>query len=413
MGNIRINSEIGKLQKVVIHRPGLEVEQMTPRTAENLLYDDILDISTAINEHDELSGVLKMHCKVLEVQDLLEDVLKDEEARKDLLKRLIEKMGASTSLMEDLMKADYRSLAHKLITGVKQKKDTLEKYLSKVEFDLPPLPNLFYTRDSAIVINEYIVTGSMANKIRASESIIMEFLFTHHPDIMTDGFYFDGYVETDKELFVEGGDVLVLREDVLAIGLSERTNASAIDFLSSKFKNKGYIKHIFAVILPKERSYIHLDMIFTMIDHNLAVIHEPIVLGNEKLGVIHMEIGDGPTKFHRPANLLAGLRDVGIDLDPVNCGGNSSLRQEREQWMAGANFFTLAPGKIIGYGRNTETFFQLEKAGLKRLSAKEILDGKVKLSDYEKYAISISGAELSRGGGGARCMTLPVLRDNI
>ncbi len=414
MGKLSIKSEIGKLKKVIVHEPGSEIEIMTPQTSKNLLYDDILDLKTAISEHKELTGILKLHSNVYEINDLLEETLSDEKQREELLRDLLTEMQASEHLLDKLMPLNSRDLAKSLVLGVEQQKDTLTKFLSERKYALPPLPNFVYTRDSAIIINNYVLTGSMANLIRSSEATIMRYIFAHHKDFLSDGFYFEevnGFHHNSK---FEGGDILVLREDVLAIGLSERTTSYAIDQLIDKFKDKGQIKHIFAVVLPKERAMIHLDMIFTMIDKHYAVAHEPVLLGDMNLGVIHIDLSEKISKISNVDTIFDGLKSVGIDLKPVFCGGTDRLRQDREQWMCGANFFTMAPGKVIGYGRNTKTFEELEKvANMPRIEAVDVLSGKIDLKNYDRYAIAIQGAELSRGGGGARCMTMPVQRDDV
>jgi arginine deiminase len=414
MGKLSIKSEIGKLKKVIIHEPGSEIEIMTPKTSEDLLYDDILDLKTAVHEHRELAGILKIHANVYQIKDLLRDVLDKVNEREELLKQLIDEMNASQHILDDLMPLDSTTLANLLICGVEKKKDTLTRFLSPRKYSLPPLPNFVYTRDSAIIINESVLTGSMANLIRSAEATIMRYIFAHHDDFLSDGFYFDkvnGFHHNSK---FEGGDILVIREDVLAIGLSERTTSEAIDQLTEKFREKGQIKHIFAVILPKERAMIHLDMIFTMVDSHYCVVHEPVILGEDKLGVVHIDMTEKVNKITMVTDLLSGLKKVGIDLISVLCGGKERLRQEREQWMCGANYFTIAPGKVIGYGRNTHTFDELEKvANMPRFEAVDILKGKIDISKYDRYAIAISGAELSRGGGGARCMTMPIQREYV
>ena len=414
MGKLSIKSEIGKLKKVIVHEPGTEIEIMTPETSKNLLYDDILDLQTSIHEHRELTGILKLHSSVYEINDLLEETVRDEQQREELLRDLIVEMQESEHLLDRLMPMNAKDLANALILGVEQSKDTLTKYLSSRKYALPPLPNFVYTRDSAIIINNYVLTGSMANLIRSSEATIMRYIFAHHKDFLSDGFYFkdiNGFHHNSK---FEGGDILVIREDVLAIGLSERTTSYAIDQLIEKFKEKGRVKHIFAVVLPKERAMIHLDMIFTMLDTHYACVHEPVILGENNLGVIHINMSEKINKIENVPNILQGLKRVGIDLEPVICGGHERIRQDREQWMCGANFFTMAPGKVIGYGRNTKTFEELEKvAKMPRIEAADVLSGKVNLNDYDRYAIAIQGAELSRGGGGARCMTMPVQREDV
>jgi arginine deiminase len=413
MGAIRINSEIGKIQKVIIHKPGFEIENMTPSTAQNLLYDDILDLNVSIEEHNELVNILNLHTKTFEVLDLLKDILDDENVKENLIKNLINSMDASPDIIEDLMNLSSEKLSSQLITGTELKRNSLSTFLSDKKYEIPPLPNFFYTRDCAMVVNDKVITGSMANKIRSAESVIMKHIFQSHPEFQPNDFYFDGTQNFENSPTIEGGDVLIIREDVLAIGLSERTNSQALDILIQTLRKYDKIKHIFAIILPKERSMIHLDMTFTMIDKNFAVVYEPIILKKQN-NVIHIDLTDKENKYNRELNIFEGLKKVGLDLQPVLCGGHNYLYQEREQWMAGANYFTLAPGKVIGYGRNIRTFEELEKvAKMPRLEAKDILSGKINLKNYDRYAIAISGADLPRGGGGGRCMTMPILRDEV
>ena len=210
----------------------------------------------------------------------------------------------------------------------------------------------------------------------------------------------------------EGGDILILREDTVVIGMSERTSVPGIDYLIEQFKKRRTIKHIFVVILPKIRATIHLDMIFTMIDFDKAVVFPPLILAKDGVDVIHINIRNpSRPKLERYPYLLKALRKVDINLEPVLCGGENELYQRREQWQSGANFFTMAPGKIIGYGMNTFTYDELTKAGIPRIEAADVLSGKTDLTKLDKYAVAISGNELTRGGGGCRCMTMPVLRE--
>ncbi len=413
MGAIRINSEIGKIQKVIIHKPGFEIENMTPSTAQSLLYDDILDLNVSISEHDELVKILNLHTKTFEVKDLLEDVINDEKVKENLIKDLIKKMNASPNILDDLMKLSSNVLASQLITGTELKRDSLTAYLSDKKYEISPLPNFFYTRDCAMVVNDKVITGAMANEIRSAEAVIMKHIFQNHKEFLPNDFYFDGTQNFENSPTIEGGDVLIIREDVLAIGLSERTNPQALDLLIKNLRKSGKVKHIFAVLLPKERSMIHLDMTFTMVDKHFAVVYEPMILKKQN-SVVHIDLTKEKDKYTRKLNIIEGLKSVGIELRPVLCGGPNPLYQEREQWMAGANYFTMAPGKVIGYGRNIRTFEELEKvAKMPRLEAKDILSGKINLKNYDRYAIAISGADLPRGGGGGRCMTMPILRDEV
>ena len=412
MNKVSVTSEIGNIRKVIIHRPGSEIENMTPYTFKDLLYDDILDLTITQDEHDIFSSILRLHANVYEINDLLEDILNDAKLREELLKELILELQESNNLLDTLMPMSSKDLSKSIVIGINKNITSLTDYISPNQFAFPPLPNLFYTRDLGVVINKFVLTGSMANKVRATEAIIMRHILSYHPEMISEGFYFEDSNELHEHSKFEGGDILVIREDVLAIGLSERTNSYAIDQLIEKFKQKGIIRHIFVVILPKDRSMIHLDMVFTILDKNITCVHEPVILGSGSLGVVHIDISEKTNRYENVPNLITGLKKIGIELEPIFCGGQNKMRQQREQWMCGANFFTFAPGKIIGYARNTKTFEELEKvAGIPRIEATDVLSGKVDLKNYDKYAIAFKGAELSRGGGGARCMTMPILRD--
>lgn len=411
MDNIHVCSEINPLKKVVIHTPGQELEQMFPETAAELLYDDILNVEAAQKQHDQLSGVLAKVSEPVQIKDLLSELLKDDEKKKNLISDLCGRLNSceEASLLHDL---DSKTLANQLICGTNLNRNTLEKFLSPRHFALPPLPNFFFTRDACMVINDQVFIGNMANSIRIAEAIIMSHIFHAHKDFKHDDFLVDATRENMPNATFEGGDILILREDTVLIGMSERTSTPGIDYLLEQFKRGRKIKHVFVVILPQLRATIHLDMIFTMIDFDKAVVSPPLILAKESVDVIQINLSkpDKPT-FKRHPYLLKALRDVGINLEPIKCGGNEEIHQKREQWQSGANFFTIGPGKIIGYGMNVYTFDEIEKAGLPRVEASDVISGKVELSNLDKYAVAISGNELTRGGGGCRCMTMPILRE--
>lgn len=413
MNSIYVTSEIGKLKKVIIHTPGPELEAMTPETAVELLYDDILNLPSARKEHEQLKGVLDKISETLEVESLLKDILAEPTIRQQLLEALCRQLGECESIGA-LLEMDSTTLAAQLIRGTLLKRDTLERFLSPRQYALPPLPNLFFTRDTAMVINDHVFIGNMANRIRIAEAVLMSFIFRHHPAFLCQDFLIDASKENIPQATFEGGDLLILQEDTVLIGMSERTSPQGIDYLVEQFKKGRKIKQVFAVMLPRIRATIHLDMIFTMINYDKAVVFPPLILAKNALDVIHINMTNPKSNtLKRFPYLLDALRQVDINLEPVYWGGSDELYQKREQWQSGANFFTIAPGKIIGYGMNTYTFLELAKAGIPRVEAEDVLTAKVDLNSLNKYAVAISGNELNRGGGGCRCMTLPILRDAL
>jgi arginine deiminase len=247
-----------------------------------------------------------------------------------------------------------------------------------------------------------------------TEAILMNHIFHYHPLFRCNDFLVNATKDElpNVNITFEGGDILTLRDDTVLIGMSERTNASGIDYLIEQFKKRGKVNHVLVVILPKIRATIHLDMVFTMVDSDKAVVFPPLILTKEAVDVIHINIKNrSEPQIKRYPYLLDALKQVDINLEPIKCGGDSELHQKREQWQSGANFFTIAPGKMIGYGMNEHTFAELKKVGIPIVEAEDVINGKINLDNYDKYAIAISGNELTRGGGGARCMTMPVLRE--
>jgi arginine deiminase len=415
MGIINVSSEVGQLKKVILHRPGHEVEVVTPANTEELLYNDIINLKDAVEQHDELSGVLSKVCNTYEVKSLLNDILKKKSIRIELIDNLVSLFNCP-EIKKQLMELPIDILSQKLLSGTHKKIDSLTKYLSKDEYALPPIPNLFFTRDSTMVVNNKIVIGSMANKVRIAESIIMKYIYAYHPEMTNEGFLFDATSQEHPELFtIEGGDMHILREDTIAIGMSERTSPYAIDYIAKQLNKYSKVKNIFVVTLPKHKAYIHLDMVFSMIDKDKCVIYPPLITGRDRKEVIHMKYNeDDEIEYIKPVNnLLEGLKSVNIKLEPVFCGGSKRKDQDREQWQSGANFFSIGPGRIIGYERNEETLIEIEKAGIPVIRSKDVMEERVDLNTIEKYAVSINSSELTRGGGGCRCMTQPILRDKI
>lgn len=413
---VGVSSEIGELEGVVIHTPGNEVENMTPQNAERALYSDILNLSIAQKEYSQLSDVLRKFTKVYEIRDLLLEVLTNERVKETLVGKICNNEGFS-DIRNYLLSLAPSELSEMLIEGVILKKDTLTKFLSKDRHSLPPLHNFFFTRDSAVSVFDQVLITKMANKVRERESLIMEAIFDYGNMFSTKTF--NPYQESNynSSINIEGGDVLIAREDIIVIGYGARTSTQGIDYVIEKMKTfRDQKLHVIVQELPLvPESFIHLDMVFTLLDKGDCMVYEPVIFRTSKYQTVHITIENGDVSgIKEEKNLVEALGRLGMDLNPIVCGGTKDLWiQEREQWHSGANFFAIAPGKVIGYERNVYTLEEMNKNGYEIISANDILNDKLDYQKIKKFVIALEGSELPRGGGGARCMTMPVRRKPV
>ncbi len=414
---VDICSEFGQLEGVIIHTPGFEVEEMTPENAERALYSDILNLSVAANEYSFFKGILNKVTTTFEVKDLLADILSIEEVKISLLKEICSKEGA-IDIYSRLMDQHPGEVARQLIQGVPLERNNLTRYLSQERFSLRPLHNFLFTRDASMSFRNQVLIGKMASKVRDREAIIMNAIFKHHPQIETTTINPNtaDNLQDYPGVSIEGGDFQVGREDVLVIGTGIRTSTQGIDFILEQLKQrKEGLQHVLIQELPDTpESFIHLDMVFTFLDKDVCMVYEPLILGTNRYHTIHIQVDNGNVvDICEKENLVKALKNLGIDVQPVCCGGKiGDWTQEREQWHSGANFFAFAPGQVIGYERNVHTLEQLSKRGFDVIQAKEILNGE-RFIPSGKCVITIPGSELARGGGGARCMTMPIRRKSI
>ncbi len=407
-----IYSEIGNLEGVLIHSPGQEVENMTPENAQRALYSDILNLPVAQKEYRQFKGILEKVSQCFEIKDLLAQILKNEKVKQGLVEKICQYEGACC-ISDHLLSMDGNALAKALIEGVPVQKNSLTNYLSKERFSLKPLHNFFFTRDAAISVYDNVFVGAMASPVRLRESLIMEAIFDFHPSFSTKTVNSNTGKKWDTSVSIEGGDVLIARDDILLCGIGSRTTSQGVDFILENLKKKNEKQHIIIQELPlTPESFIHLDMVFTLLDRDICMIYEPIIMKMNKYLTVHIYAEGGDVKFIREVkNLPDILHKLGMDMEPVLCGGNDDRwQQEREQWHSGANFFALGPGKVVGYARNVHTLNALNKQGFEIIRAKDVLKDHVSLNNYNRYVVTIEGSELPRGGGGARCMTMPVSR---
>ena len=412
---IEVQSEIGSLNAVLLHRPGAEVENMTPLNVQRALYSDILNLSIAQSEYEQLYGVLSKVADVYEVRSLLINVLEQAKPREDLVRRICTTEDVMP-YYEELMQMKSADLARVLIEGLPARINTLTAYLKNEYYALYPLYNFYFTRDAAVTIGNQALVCRMANKVRMRESFIMDAIY-RSSGAFECSVIDANYLQTDKsEVIMEGGDILVAREDILIIGNGVRTTPQGIDFMIDRFRKsvpRGRYNVIVQQLPSEPESFIHLDMVFTLLDNDKCMVFKPLITQANQYQTVHIIIEDGRVTSIRPVSgLLSVLKKLGMDLKPIVCGGADEWDQEREQWHSGANFFAFAPGKVISYARNIHTLEELSKSGFEIVKANDFISGAADSTVYgnSPCVLTIDGSELPRGGGGARCMTMPLSR---
>ncbi len=412
MSAIQLYSETGKLEGVILHPPGPEVENMTPKNAERALYSDILNLAVARREYNQLECLLQQLAPTYRVMDLLKDILRSSEIREKIVKKACYQEG-QPKLIDMLLGLNETMLAKQLVQGVPLERNSLTAYLSNEHYSLRPLHNFFFTRDASVAISDRVLISKMANRVRDREALIMQAIFDYHPQFRVQTIHPDEGISNRDNISFEGGDLLVASENITLVGLGTRTSSAGIDFLIKMAAGRKEKHHILIQELPSSpESFIHLDMTFTLLDNDSCMVYEPLILKSNKYQTIQIDLDNGKVvSIRNVENLVGALKDLGMDLKPSYCGGQKdTVTQEREQWHSGANFFAIGPGKIIGYNRNVHTLENLNQSGYEVIPAKDVLNGITDLNKIEKYVLTIDGAELSRGGGGVRCMTMPFKR---
>lgn len=411
---INVRSEIAPLKKVLLHRPGNELLNLTPDTLSRLLFDDIPFLPDAIKEHEEFVSILRSNgVEVVFLEDLMADVLElSDEIENKFIRQFVYEAGIRTpkykNLVFEYLKSfvNKKELVLKTMEGIKigdisRSKREVEQSLvdlvsEESEFIADPMPNLYFTRDPFASVGNGVVLNKMYSVTRSRETIYAEYIFNYHPDYKDKvNKLYDRYLP----YHIEGGDVLNLNEHIIAVGISQRTEAAAIDELAKNlFRDpECMIDTVLAFNIPESRAFMHLDTVFTQIDYDKFTYHPGIM---DTLQVYEITEGDIPDSDEdlnvKEVNgsleeILEHYLDRKIELIP--CAGGEKTSSEREQWNDGTNTLAIAPGVVVVYNRNNITNNILREHGIK--------------------VFEMNSAELSRGRGGPRCMSMPLVRENI
>jgi arginine deiminase len=416
----QVQSEIGRLRRVLIHRPGHEIDRMAPVMMEHLLFDDILDGELARREHDAFRQILKSAAvEVLDPADLLVECLADEAVRDRLLGRLESENGAPQGVLATLAEMPPAALATALLAGILDP-DPRQSSDGSSFYHLAPVPNYFFQRDPQVVMGDRVLISSMTKTARGREPLLARTIFESHPALSgwSDLFQLDeGIDEPLRSPHVEGGDLLVPSAEVILMGVSERTDRWGVEALARYLRtHKTSFKYLIVVEIPRRRSYMHLDTVFTFIDRGQALAYMPAIeAGGSEVGHVGLIELEAPKLAYTVCDdLPRTLAEVGLPIELIPCGGRESLiGQQREQWTDGANAVAIAPGVIVLYQRNRSTIEELARRGFRVVREEEVLAGDAEVLGHGPTVISLRGRELSRARGGPRCMTMPLFRDHL
>ncbi len=403
---LNVRSEVGKLKTVLLHRPGKEIENLTPDLMTTLLFDDIPYLKVAREEHDAFARVLMdNNVEVLYLADLAAEAIVPDEIRAQFIEEFMDEAkivdgGVRRALTEYFAGFDARQLIEKLMTGIRKKdlagyqvKSLPDMVNANYCFLLDPIPNLLFTRDPFATVGTGITLNRMRTETRNREGIFIKYIFENHPRFKDQ--HIPVWFDRNETTSIEGGDILVLSDRVIAVGISQRTDAASVEKLAGRlFEGGQSFETVLAFDIPKKRAFMHLDTVFTMVDYDKFTIHADIE-GPLTVFAMTRNTGGGLNIAKEEAVLEDILKKyLGLDeVTLIRCGGGDPIDGAREQWNDGSNTLAIAPGEVVVYSRNYITNRLLREYGIKV---------------YE-----IPSSELSRGRGGPRCMSMPLVREDI
>ncbi len=406
---IHVTSEIGTLKTVMLKRPGKEVENLTPEYLERLLFDDIPYLPIIQEEHDYFANTLRdQGVEVLYLEKLVAESLTNPEVKEEFVSRMLEESNAKVqgtfeNLKEYLLSFSNEDMIEKIMSGIRKNELEISKRKHLYElmedhypFYTDPMPNLYFTRDPAAAIGNGLTINNMREPARRRESMFMEYIIKHHPRFA--GKDVPVWLDRTYNNPIEGGDELVLSPEVVAIGVSARTSAKAIEKFALNILNKQeQFKKVVAIEIPKSRAFMHLDTVFTMVDYNKFTMHPMIQGPGGKMNIYILEKGadENSVSITHRTDLKETLREVLElpELEIILCGDGDEIAAPREQWNDGSNTLAIAPGVVVTYDRNQVSNRVLREHGVK--------------------VIEIKSSELARGRGGPRCMSMPLVREDI